>query len=208
MKGGCGQPFFKSAIAEVGEYCQISCGSCPCCRSLLDVAATIGSEFAWAFNATDPSLRRDGAPLTQPGFMATVLVPPDGAMEAVIRRLGGRGAIASDAAKRAALTSIVASHILKPNAEYNAAWTSPFLKRAGGWRLPTFQSGNDEVSLKVTASSPDGVLFTPMVGGGGGGKEGAASARMASDGNGRLDLEACKGVVIGLDQVILPFALP
>jgi hypothetical protein len=202
IKGGCGQAFFKSAIAEVGEYCQISCGSCPCCRNLLEVAAegAGGAEFAWALNATDPAFRTTVAPLLQPGFMATVLVPPNDAMASVIRRLGGRAKIATDSAARAALASIVGAHILKPNADYNAAWTSPFLKRAPGQQLPTYSS--DGVSLKVTAA--DGVVFTPIVGGG---KEGAASARMASDGSGRVDLEACKGFVIGVDQVILPYAL-
>lgn len=208
MKGGCGQPWFKSAIAEVGEFCQISCGSCACCKPLLDVAASIGgSEFAWAFNATDPSFRVETAPLMQPGFMATVLVPPDGAMREAIAKLGGRGAIAGDARARAQLARIVGAHILKPNAEYNAVWTSPFLKRAVGSMLPTFADG---VSLKVVSADSGGgkgggVAFAPVLGGSGGDAGGsAAAARMAADGSGRIDLEACKGSVIGLDQVIVP----
>lgn len=203
MKGGCGQPFFKTAIAEVGEFCQISCGSCPCCEVLLAVAAKIGGgEFAWAFNATDPSLRVEAAPLMQPGFMATVLVPPDGAMRAAIDRLGGRGAIASDARARGELTKIVAAHILRPNAEYNAPWTSPFLKRAVGSVLPTFADG---VSLKVvSADDKGGVAFAPVLANGDAGGASSSSARMAAGGSGRLDLEACKGTVVGVDQVIVP----
>ena len=51
-----------------------------------------------------------------------------------------------------------------------------------------------------------GVTFTPWIDKTG--AEGAASARMAAESSGRLDLEACKGAVVGVDQVVLPFALP
>ena len=203
QKGGCGQAFMKSAIAEVGEYCQISCGSCDCCAPLLRVAAERagGGEFAFAYNASLPWLRQDRAPLTVPGFMATVLVPPDAAMASVIARLGGRGAIERGGEPQAALTAIVAAHIVKPNSEYNALWTSPFLRRAGGQTLATFAEG---VGLQVKTEE-DGVVFAPVLSGGG---EGAASARMAARDSGRLDLEACKGAVIGVDHVILPYPLP
>jgi hypothetical protein len=214
QKGGCGQAFMKSAIAEVGEYCQISCGSCPCCSPLIAAAEQIGGgEFAWAFNASLPWLVRDRAPLSAPGFMATVLVPPDRLMADAIARLGGRAAVSSSDAQRAALTALVATHIVKPNSEFNAVWTSPFLRRAGGWTLQTYADG---VGLQVKTEEGDGaVVFAPVLlppagggGGGGAGKEGAASARMASRDSGRLDVEACKGVVIGVDQVILPYVLP
>lgn len=197
----------KTAIAEVGEFCQISCGSCACCQPLLTVAGETagGGEFAWAFNASQPYLNRDRAPLTQPGFMATVLVPPNDAMASVVRRLGGRGRIESDEGARAALSAIVAAHILPPDSEYNALWSSPFLWRAGGRQLPTYAEG---VALKVAMAS-DGVTFTPiLLAEEGGGKEGAASARMAGKDSGRLDLEACKGFVVRVDQVILPYPLP
>lgn len=206
MSGGCGQPFFKSAIAEVGEYCQISCGSCACCRPLLAVAESVSPDFARAFNATDPSFRVTGAPLLQPGFMATVLVPPNDAMASVIRRLGGMGKIAGDAGARAALAAILGAHVLKPNADYNAVWTSPFLKQQAENKvlLPTYTEG---VSLKASwKDDGSGVVFTPIIVQGG--KEGAAAASMAAEGSGRLDLEACKGAVVGVDQVILPYGMP
>jgi hypothetical protein len=195
----------KSAIAEVGQYCQISCGNCSCCQDLLSVAAERAGaqEFAWAFNATKEWLRIDCAPLSAPGFMATVLAPPDDAMASVVRRLGGRAKIAADDGAREALSAVVAAHILRPAADYNAAWTSPFLARAGGQRLATYADG---VSLKVGADGGGGVTFTPVIDKTG--AEGAASARIAAGASGRLDLEACKGAVVGVDQVVLPFALP
>jgi len=192
------------AIEEVGTYCQISCGGCACCSDLLAVVAERAgaSEFAWAYNATKEWLRVDRAPLLAPGFMATVLAPPDEAVAEVVRRLGGRARIASDDGAREALTVLVAAHILRPSAEYNAVWTSPFLARAGGQRLATYADG---VSLKVKTEG-GATTFTPYIEKTG--AEGAAPARMAGGGSGRLDLGACKGAVVGVDQVLLPFALP
>ena len=85
----------RPAPPQIPEgYCQITCGRCDCCPSLLNATLAAGlTEFAWAMNLSSAANRTED--LSQPGLMATLLAPDNNAMLSLFQRLGGwRGAAA------------------------------------------------------------------------------------------------------------------
>jgi hypothetical protein len=83
----CEAEFMRQTIIEIPEgYCQITCGRCDCCPSLLNATAAAGAaEFAWALAATGAG---GGVNFSEPGAMATFLAPDDNAMRDLFGRLG------------------------------------------------------------------------------------------------------------------------
>jgi hypothetical protein len=73
-----------SVVCPAG-YCQITCGRCSCCPTLLQAAESAGlTEFAWAMNRSTSNVES----LAQPGLIATVMAPDDNAMRTLFDKLG------------------------------------------------------------------------------------------------------------------------
>jgi hypothetical protein len=73
-----------SVVCPAG-YCQITCGRCSCCPTLLQAAVAAGlTEFAWAMNRSTSNVES----LAQPGLIATVMAPDDNAMRTLFDKLG------------------------------------------------------------------------------------------------------------------------
>lgn len=177
-------------------YCQISCSRCDCCPTLLNATLAAGlSEFAWALNVTSAAGRTEA--LSQPGLMATLLAPDDGAMRDLFGKLGGKERILSDAATRDKLAAIVEVHWLPPLPESRAVWTTPFM--LPGTKLPGLNAPAGSGGLVTVRSvASDGAIELESAGG--------ATARIRGGGDGR-DLYACKGFVNVLDGYLLPAPL-
>jgi hypothetical protein len=83
----CGQKFLLETPEEVPEgYCQISCGRCPCCQTFSQVLHDSAWWWGWMVNLTE-----FGPQTALPGFMATMLVPSDDAVRALMSSLGEWG---------------------------------------------------------------------------------------------------------------------
>ncbi len=73
-------------VNKTAGYCQISCGRCLCCPTLAQAAGNASlTEFLWAVNHSSPGVLEN---LNQPGLLATVLAPTDGAMQSLYDKLG------------------------------------------------------------------------------------------------------------------------
>ncbi|KAI8476263.1 MAG: hypothetical protein J3K34DRAFT_401723 [Monoraphidium minutum] len=182
--GQCSQDFMQETIIEIPEgYCQITCGRCDCCPTLLQASLAAGlNEFVWAMNLSTASNRSES--LEQPGLMVTLLAPNDNAMSDLFNRLGGKPRILSDQGVRDKLGSIMDAHVLPALPESRAVWTAPFM--LPGARL---QSLGPELAVGPPDPAMGGIVIAAP----------GSSARIQ-----QRDLYACKGFINVMNWYLLP----
>jgi hypothetical protein len=162
----------------------ITCGRCGCCSPLADVSRNEGlSEFLWALKLA--GMEGDAR---EPGFMATVLAPTDGALKGFLsaKGFGSREAVEADGAAKAYLSDVIRHHILPPLPATRAVWTAPFMRP--GVEMATLRDGG-----RVRVESAEGGRVR-LAGGAGSG------ANIL-----KADLYACKGFLNVIDGVLAPY---
>jgi len=122
--GKCEEQYMQNTINELPEgYCQITCGRCDCCSTFASLAEANGlTEFVLAMEAAGM-----GDLLENTGWMATLLVPTNGALKDWRNSHGmDWEELVGDEGLRGELEEIMKLHVIVPLASINALWTKPF----------------------------------------------------------------------------------
>ncbi|CAD7703312.1 unnamed protein product [Ostreobium quekettii] len=182
--GQCAEPFLLDTIEEIPEgYCQITCGRCDCCKTYRELALEEGFlEFVSAMDAAEL-----GDVLDNPGFMASLLVPPEGSIAEWLKlpSTGQISAVTISAADKANLQGMLKIHVVMPEVRANAPWTTPFF--LDGVHMMTMEGR----ALAVRDKGGQVVIHN------------GKSSKVHLLGG---DKEACKGFIHFVDGVLTPDA--
>lgn len=162
------------------HFCQITCGRCSCCKDFYEVIRQYGGDEFLQLIDQDEETKSF---LQEAGNAATILVPNNDAIKRAIEKYGSLD-----------VKSVLQYHILPPN-KYNALWSTPFMSLG-----PEMETMNENAKpLKASKFSlPSNTTWE-------GGLTGFKISGATNDATVlQSDINACKGYITFIDQVLIP----